>query len=105
MVALARDAIRAGVPFDTWWREAVRPGAPPILVTSEQPWPSGCVIWPSDSADRNNWRLATDRAIDGWRRAYEGVPATQQEKALRILEPLLGSAALSAPLPSVALAA
>lgn len=99
MVFLAREARQEGLTFAEWWDRAVRPGLPPVLVTKPDDWMAKTVLWPSDSSDRNEWRDATMGALEGWRRAYEGIPATTNEKALMILEPLLGSIALSAPLP------
>lgn len=100
MVFLAQEARREGLSFEDWWDRALRPGRPPILVTMKQPWPTGCVVWPSDSWDRNGWRDATLQIKEGWRRAYNQDPATPQENAIRILEPILTARALSAPLPS-----
>lgn len=107
MLHLAREARLNGIAFEDWWDRAVRPGHPPILITTERPWPEGVVIWPSDSADRNHWRAATDDETvkDGWRRAYENLPAAPRESALKILGPLLAGEILSAPLPRHVLAA
>lgn len=44
--------------------------------------PPWCVIWPTDSADRNLWRAATDEARSGWERAYNGSTPSEAEAGL-----------------------
>lgn len=91
MVHLARAARADGLSFDQWWQAAIRPDRPPVMISTpahlipEYP----CVIWPTDSADRNLWRGATAQAKEGWRRAYEQTPATRPEAALNLLAPVL----------------
>lgn len=86
MVALALQAREQGVPFEEWWETAVRPKRPPVKTSTPLPErPAGCVLWPSDSAARNEWRAATDGVRDHWGRAYDGLPQTPAEKALMTL--------------------
>lgn len=92
MIELAEVARASGIEFEDWWREAVRPGLPPVDTSwTDAVRPDRCVIWPSDSQDCKTWRSATDGAKEGWRRAYERMPASLQEKSLTILAPALAA--------------
>lgn len=84
LFVLAVQARRRGLSFDEFWDEAVRPNLPPITRRHVDP-PDNCVVWPSDTADRNAERAATSGAREGWRRAYEGRDPLPREKALPIL--------------------
>lgn len=90
MVLLARVAKLEGLDFEAFWERAVRPGMAVITTTTPvDKRPLGCVRWPSDSLDGRFWRDATREAMEGWRRAYEDLPPTPQEKALDRLAPIL----------------
>lgn len=80
--ALAAKAL--GMSFDAWWVEARRPGCKAITVKDETP-PVFAVRWPTDSADRRLWLAAVDSSKDGWRDAYDGMPAQPRHEALRRL--------------------
>lgn len=110
MFLLAIQARRLGVPFDEWWEAAVRPGLPPMMMsTPDGELPPGCVLWPTDSADRNRWRAATDEAREGWMRAYEKASPLPPERALiRLMkadDPLARLFLIVPPAPAPAVAA
>lgn len=84
LLELALSAKERRLSFGAFWEEAVRPGKPPVTRRHPNPPPS-CVIWPSDTADRNAERQGTLGAREGWRRAYEGEPALPREEALPVL--------------------
>lgn len=91
MRLLALRARRLDVPFDEWWEAAVRPGRPPMMMSTPlEERPAGCVLWPTDSADRNLWRAATDEARGGWRRAYANDTPSPAEQGLIMLMTLEG---------------
>lgn len=93
---LAVPARAQGVSFEVWWCGAVRPGSPPVTWrTPADRRPAGCVVWPNDTFDRKCVMEATldPVVVDGWRRAYELVPATRRDAALRLLAPVLEQAA------------
>lgn len=90
LFVLAREARLAGVAFAKWWREAVRPGLPPVTWRmAEDVRPFGCVVWPNDSADRDISVAVTLAARDGWRRAYDRLPPRKGELALSRLAPAI----------------
>ena len=90
MVRLARDARREGLSFEDFWERAVRPDLPVIMTTTlSRQIPPGCVVWPSDSQASKEWRTVTADVRDAWESAYEALPATGAERALRRLAPLL----------------
>ena len=85
---LAEMALLDGMPFDTFWQMAVRPGLPAVTwATPEDRRPAGCVVWPRDTFDRNCSIGATLESRDTWRRAYEGCAPTRAERALLVLRP------------------
>lgn len=65
-------------------------GGPAVTVGTKEP-PDGAILWPRDTADRRTAREATAAAREGWRRAYEGLPPSSPERALRILSPYLAA--------------
>lgn len=79
-------ARRSGTSFEEWWEEAVRPGESLVLTSTPDP-RARCVRWPSDYHDRATWRAAVLGSKDGWRRAFEREPPTEQEAALALLAP------------------
>lgn len=86
--ALAREARLAGISFDEFWEEAIRPGQSPVTwQTPEDLRPYGAVIWPRDTTDRNISIAATLGAREGWKRAYDRLPPHKGEKALARLRP------------------
>lgn len=87
---LAQAARREGLEFDAFWERAIRPGRPPVTWRTEVK-PYGAVIWPNDTDDRKLSRGATmDPDVEAaWGRAYDRLPATRQEAALKILSPML----------------
>lgn len=82
-------ARRRGLSFDDFWREAMAPAGATVMVTTERP-PVGAVLWPTDRADRVNWQAALAGAKDGWRRAYERLEPTPEERALTVLGEAMG---------------
>lgn len=78
---LAEGARRRGVSFEAFWREAIRPERPQIMVTNASP-PAGCVRWPTDPRERKAWRTAIIGTKESWRRAYELVEPRVEERAL-----------------------
>lgn len=102
MRELAAAGRRAGLTFDEWWEEAVRPGLPPVITTNRREIrPERCVVWPSDSQDCKSWRVATEDVRDGWRRSYEQIRPERREAALRILAPALAALLGHGPLPEL----
>jgi hypothetical protein len=47
--------------------------------------PEDAVLWPGDTADRNNWYHAIVWGKESWRRVYEGLPALRGESAVSLL--------------------
>lgn len=86
-VQLRRLAVAArgrGLSFEEFWTEAVREQASLVMTNHPDP-PVGAVRWPTDRNDRKAWQGAIYGSRDGWRRAYEGLPAPAEEGALGIL--------------------
>lgn len=85
---LGVEAKREGLSFEEFWARSVRTGESPAVTTESartiEP-PAGAVVWPRDSIDHANARAAINGTKEGWRRAYEGEPATQGDRALLIL--------------------
>jgi hypothetical protein len=90
LFVLAVRARRAGLSFEVFWADAVRPGQAPVTVATRNP-PAGAVQWPRDTNDRNVAIGATIACEEGWRRAYEGMAPTGPERALLLLAPILGA--------------
>jgi hypothetical protein len=68
-----RRSRAAGVPFEVAWREC-------------QPARGDeAVRWTRDRRARREWTTALAATQEGWRRAYEGQPATVGEAAVRLL--------------------
>lgn len=92
LVVLAQAARDGGLSFDVWWDAAVRPGRPPVTWRTDPAFrPGGCVVWPNDTADRQV-ALAVHGdpvVVEAWRRAYDRLPATRRDSALRLLAPVL----------------
>lgn len=89
---LALEARAAGMEFEEFWLEAVRPGLPPVTWrTPPSRRPEGCVVWPNDTFDRQCVRDATlaEDVMEGWRRAYDVEPPLRREAALTVLAPML----------------
>lgn len=87
---LAERARAEGVAFEEFWERAVRPGQPPVTYyKAEGDRPADAVVWSTDTTDRNLARAAVEESREGWRRAYEGEPASRPEQALIVLSPLL----------------
>ena len=85
---LAEAALVEGLDFESFWERALRVGKP--LVTRHRTCPPGdCVIWPRDTFDRQNARLAILETREAWRSAYEGLPPRREELALQALGPAL----------------
>jgi len=82
-------ARRRGLSFEEFWREAMQTGSPTVMVTTPHP-PEGAVQWPTDRADRVNWQVALASAKDGWRRAFERLEPTPEERALSVLGEAMG---------------
>lgn len=90
LFALAEQARLAGVPFEEWWEEAVRPGQPAVTWNTPEPLrPYGAVVWSNDTGDRNLSIAVTLGAREGWRRAYNRLPPSRGEEALKRLRPVL----------------
>lgn len=90
LARLLVEAREEGLCFAAAWARAVRPDRPVIMVTHPDP-PAGAVRWPTDRADRQTWRAAIEGTRDGWRRAYDLIDPTPQERALTLLAPALGA--------------
>lgn len=90
MHELAIEARAAGLDFDQWWEQAIRPGRTIVMVTTKNP-PAGAVLWPTDRNDRVTWMGAIEDSKEGWRRAYVKAPPTIHEAALRLLAPGLAA--------------
>lgn len=92
LLKLAKVARAQGVPFDEFWKTAVRPGQRPYTwgkPSAPREIPEGVVIWPQDADDRQVVMAATMGARQGWKRAYNGMEATPRERALGALRPML----------------
>jgi hypothetical protein len=88
LLELARAARAEGMDFDSFWERAVRPGMVAITwARPEEKRPVGCVVWPSDTADRQIAVAATLGAREGWRRAYDQIPMKAREAALGRIRP------------------
>lgn len=88
--SLALDARHEGLTFDEFWDLAFPPDRGWILTTTPRAKrPARCVVFPSDSPEAQAWREAIFASRDGWRRAYDRMEPTPEERALRILSPLL----------------
>ena len=85
---LAEAALCDGLDFETFWERALRIGKPLVTRHRESP-PDDCVIWPRDTFDRQNARLAILETRWAWESAYEGWKATEAELALQALGPAL----------------
>lgn len=111
LVTLASQAKAEGKTFDEFWDAAMPPLVKvPIKVKGEVvgykteddgSWterparrlprvadpdpPEGAVLWPGDTADRNNWYHALMWGKESWRCVYEGMPSTSRESALTLL--------------------
>jgi hypothetical protein len=66
----------------------MRPRKRLVLTNTADP-PAGAILWPTDSAARNEWRDALEEMRDGFRRAYQQRPATARERAVVLLVDLL----------------
>ena len=99
LAELAAAAKRAGVEFDLFWRQAMRPGERAPLVTDPSA-PDSVVRWPSDRGARIGWRTALldDQVREAWRRAYEDLPPTRGELAIALLLSALADAPAGEPL-------
>lgn len=89
---LALRARAEGLDFTAFWERAVRPGQQVVTWRMpEERRPFGCVVWPNDTFDRQTAQEATLDVVvvEGWRRAYELVPASRREAALKVLAPRL----------------
>jgi len=107
-VSLGRDARSAGLDFETFWKRAVEPCAPgcrqcvtlnggrhqtvrviPSTPAERRPaYP--CIIWPSDRGEAAAWKKALAGTREAWARAYAEIPATDRERAVECLAPVLG---------------
>lgn len=97
LLELARLARAEGLPFEEFWRRAMRPGERSVTWGVESGRrPVGAVVWPRDTADRNVALAATRGARDGWRRAYDQLPPRRSEAALERLRPELEALAKAA---------
>lgn len=97
LLQLARWAKWAGLSFEGFWADAVRPGRPAVTwAWPEEKRPDGCVVWPRDTTDRNISIAATLGAKDGWRRAYSGIEASRGDRAIERLRPVLEAVAARA---------
>lgn len=83
-------ARRRGLSFTEFWREAVRPGMPLVLTTTENP-PAGAVRWPSDRNDRLSWQRSIESTREGWKRAFERVEQSRGERAIAFLADAIGA--------------
>lgn len=70
-----------GLTFEEAWTRAVCPGRRTVLANTENA-PATAVRWPTDSSDRASWQAAIEDVKDGFRRAYQGRPATRRERAV-----------------------
>lgn len=84
LLELLREAKRAGWPFEYAWELALRPNRSIVMVTHPNP-PPFAIRWPTDKNDREASRQAIVWSKDGWRRAYEGAPASRSERAVQHL--------------------
>lgn len=85
---LAVRAREAGLDFELFWLEAIRPGQKPITwAVPEQHRPLGCVVWPRDTEDRETARRSVmDPAVkEAWRAAYMREPERSVDRAVRIV--------------------
>lgn len=82
------EAFREGVAFEEFWLRAVRPGVSPLVTTETPSPPPTAIVWPRDSADRNNWITAIRGTKEGWRRAYLAEPEAPGDRALSVLAEL-----------------
>lgn len=85
LLELGRKAKAEGLPFATFWIEAVRPGETPITTRKLSTAPATAIIWPSDTTDRAAEQAAVEAMREAWRRAYEGLPPTRGERAVLAL--------------------
>lgn len=111
LLELAVAAKQRGLPFEEFWREAVRPrrckdcehetiqiecprcggktvGPAPLIVSGSER-PPGAVLWPTDTKDRRTWLYGVDESREAWRRAYEKAEAPKAERALVRLRPVI----------------
>lgn len=83
MVALARDARRAGLTFEQFWRRALEQPSGDLRADHEVA--PGAVRWPTDRVARQTDRAALEETREGWRLAYEGMPAPSKHAAVAVL--------------------
>lgn len=86
------DARRRGVPFEEFWRQAVREDDTLVMTNRRNP-PEGCVRWPTDRNDRRGWQKAILGTKETWRSAYEGLEPTRGERAVAVLGDSIGALA------------
>lgn len=89
MLELAIDARHRGLSFMEFWHEAVRPGVQPIVMTTTEDPPPGAIRWPTDRNDRVNSLYAIEETIEGWSLAYDRLPPTRSQAALKLLSPII----------------
>lgn len=89
MVDLGRVARAEGLTFEEFWERAVRPGQPALtprrLGKGAYKNLTQAVVWPSDTAERNDAQQAMYKCRDVWERAYNREPQTKGDKALATL--------------------
>lgn len=79
---------RSNEPFKDAWERVVKPDGP-LVLTSTRHAPAGVLLWPSDYPTRSIDREAILATRDTWRRAYDRIEPTTQERALVALLPAL----------------
>lgn len=89
MFELAVKARAEGMSFEDFWERAVRPGQPALtprrLGKGAYKDLVGAIIWPSDTAERDDAQEAMFRCKDVWGRAYDREPMTPGDQAIALL--------------------
>lgn len=89
MLELGRLARVEGLTFDEFWERAVRPDQPALtprrLGKGAYADLVGAIIWPSDTAERNDAQAAMQECKEVWRRAYNREAPTPGDQALALL--------------------